>query len=353
MPLALKMIVGLIALTLLALLIALPVIGIRIYRSTFDVSFRTSPEHALTASHFDGLTVETVRFPAKQGHMLAGYRYHHESTAAPKGMVVLAHGFGGGGHCSYMPLIAYFASHGYDVFSYDATACDNSEGEVIGSFPQGVMDLDSAISHVKATEPGMPIFLVGHSWGAYSVGNVLNFHPDVSGAVMFAGFDRTELMLMQEGEKRAGKAAGLLIPFAKAYENIRGGAYAHTSAVGGFRAAKDAQIMIVHSSDDKTVTQAIGYDLFETEFAGDDRFRFVHYEHRGHNNLWLDPQTKAYRNSLGYKWRRFLKETGMKDSPEARAAFRDNPDYVDFSLCYALDEALMGSIITMFDSTLQ
>ena len=353
MPTAVKIILAAVAVIVLAAVIALSAVGIRIYRSTFDVSFRTSPENALTSAHYDGLSVENVRFAAKQGHMLAGYRYHHESTAEPKGVVVLAHGFGGGGHCAYMPLIAYFAANGYDVFSYDATSCDNSEGDVIGGFPQGVMDLDYAIRYVEANMPGMPVFLVGHSWGAYSVGNVLNFHPDVKGAVMFAGFDRTELMLVQEGEKRAGKAASLMIPFVRAYEWVRYGEYAQTSVIGGIRAAQDAQIMIVHSSDDRTVTQAIGYDLYAEAFAGDDRVHFRHYDHRGHSGLWLDPQVKAYRNSLGYKWRGFLKVAGTADLSEAKARFRDNPDYVDFARCYALDEPLMSDILAMFDAALQ
>jgi len=43
----------------------------------------------------------------------------------------------------------YFARNGYYVFAYDATAMDKSEGEGLGGIPQGVIDLDSAISFVE------------------------------------------------------------------------------------------------------------------------------------------------------------------------------------------------------------
>lgn len=63
--------------------------------------------------------------------------------------MIIAHGFGGGGHNSYMDAADYFARNGYYVFTYDATAMDKSEGEGLGGIPQGVIDLDSAISFVE------------------------------------------------------------------------------------------------------------------------------------------------------------------------------------------------------------
>ena len=82
-------------------------------------------------------------------------------------MYVIAHGFGGGGHNSYMDVANYFASNGYYVFAYDVTGCDKSEGEGVGGVPQGVIDLDHAISFVEDNNeiPELPIMLFGHSWG--------------------------------------------------------------------------------------------------------------------------------------------------------------------------------------------
>ena len=46
--------------------------------------------------------------------------------------------------CAY-----YFAKNGYYVFAYDSTGSDASEGEGVGGTPQGVIDLDYAISFVE------------------------------------------------------------------------------------------------------------------------------------------------------------------------------------------------------------
>ena len=44
-----------------------------------------------------------------------------DGTQPPKGVVVIAHGLGGGGQNTYMDLADYFTSNGYLVFAYDVT----------------------------------------------------------------------------------------------------------------------------------------------------------------------------------------------------------------------------------------
>ncbi len=48
-----------------------------------------------------------------------------------------------------MDAADYFAKNGNYVFAYDTTAMDKSEGEGLGGVPQGVTDLDHAISYGK------------------------------------------------------------------------------------------------------------------------------------------------------------------------------------------------------------
>ncbi len=104
----------------------------------------------LRVEDFSGLQCRECAFPSDHGQMLAGYLY--SSGGDPRGVVILAHGFGGGGHNSYMDVADYFTRHGYYVFAYDATGTDRSEGDGVGGVPQGVIDLDHAISYVEADE---------------------------------------------------------------------------------------------------------------------------------------------------------------------------------------------------------
>ena len=116
----------------------------------------------------------------------------------------MAHGFGGGGHNSYIDCANYFAHHGYWVFAYDATGNDESEGEGVGGLPQGVIDLDYAITFVEGSGnfPNLPIVLFGHSWGGYIVCSVLSYHPEVKAVIACSGFNSSSNMFEAEGKNR-------------------------------------------------------------------------------------------------------------------------------------------------------
>ena len=51
-----------------------------------------------------------------------------------------------------MPFIDCFTENGYYVFAYDAQGNDGSEGKSISGLPQGIIDLDNAISYAKSLE---------------------------------------------------------------------------------------------------------------------------------------------------------------------------------------------------------
>ena len=84
-------------------------------------------------------------FPNDRGQTLAGYLYSFGENQ--RGIVVMAHGFGGGGQNSYMDCADLFARNGYLVFAYDATGTDRSGGESTGGTPQGVTDLERVVIH--------------------------------------------------------------------------------------------------------------------------------------------------------------------------------------------------------------
>ncbi|MBE6710552.1 MAG: alpha/beta fold hydrolase [Ruminococcaceae bacterium] len=346
------LLIVLLVLVVLIFAVVLPILSISVYKSVFNVRFETSPDNYFTADDYEGLTVENVLFKTKQGHNLAGYKYRMDDVDSPKGVVVYVHGFGGGGHCGHMPMIHYLAENGYAVFAYDATGNDASEGKYIGGFPQGIIDLDYAIRYVKndAAYSGLPIFLMGHSWGAYSVGNVLNFHTDVKGAVLFAGIDSSSVLFRQEGAKYAGDWAELLIPYVRVYERIKYGEYSMTTANKGFASAENAEILVVHSKDDDTVLQENGYDLFMAEHGDNERVHFVLYDDRGHNYLFYSEDTMIERQLIDIDYDFYLMDNNLERNDETRAAFRK--EFVDYSVYYKMDDELMGQAVAMFDRQL-
>ena len=88
-------IVGVIVvLLILAGIFAPPIIANAVYKDNFGKRFETYEPTSRSVDEFEGLNVEEYTFESDKGQKLAGYKYYRE--ADPKGVVVLAHGFGGG-----------------------------------------------------------------------------------------------------------------------------------------------------------------------------------------------------------------------------------------------------------------
>lgn len=330
-------------------LIVMPVLTVIIYNDNFGGRFETAEWSAWSVSDFEGLEVEECTFPSNKGQLLAGYKYSKPEQEV-KGVVVISHGFGGGGHNNYMPIVDYFTSNGYLVFGYDATACDKSEGDAVGGLPQGVIDLDYALDYVKQADEyrDLPIVLFGHSWGGYSIANVLNCHPDVSAEVIVAGFDRSADLVEQWGESMVGKVGiKLFMPYARLYEKLKFGKYATFSALDGF-ANSETGVVVICSRDDTVVLTENGYDRFFDTYGDSPRFCFIEFEDRGHNYVYCSEEAKRYRDQLNEDYDTYVEAHGGEYSGEIKSEFMNA--YLDKSKCYELDFDLMQQIMEFCDS---
>ena len=259
-------------------------IGLGLYYLYFGRRSESSPAMQRHVYEFEGLERTRYDFPSDKGQSIAGYMY--SSGSEQRGRIVFAHGYGDGGHNYYMEDINFFAQNGYYVFAYDVTGCDDSGGDGIGGVPQGVIDLNYAISFVEESGnfPDLPIGLFGHSWGGYSVSNVLTYHPEVEAVIECSGPNSSSDLVEGGGTKIIGPAIHVLMPVIKTYERAKFGEYATNSALIGFTST-DAEIMVVHSSDDNVVPIEYGYDIYYDAFKDDPRFTFVRLEGKGHNNF--------------------------------------------------------------------
>ena len=329
--------------------IVMPVLTIIIYNDNFGERFETSEWMAYSVSDFDGLKVTECSFPSNHGQILAGYQYSKEVQQPIKGVVVLAHGLGGGGHNTYMDVADYFTTNGYLVFAYDATGNDKSEGDSVEGLPQGVIDLDYALRYVKQANEykDLPIVLFGHSWGGYSVGNVLNCHSDVKAAVLVAGFDRSTDLFEQQGESMIGFGIKLFMPYVSLYERLKYGKYATFSAIDGL-ANTNAGIMVLHSKDDTSVLPENGYDKFYDVYGDNSRFSFIEYEDRGHVYIYYSEDARNYRDQLNKDYTAYVEANGGEYSAEMKASFMEKN--LDKSKCYEFDYDLMEQILEFYDS---
>ncbi|MBO4903344.1 MAG: alpha/beta fold hydrolase [Lachnospiraceae bacterium] len=328
------------------------------YNENFNVSEDSYEPLMLRVEDFEGLTCTRYSFPSDKGQMLAGYLYG--SGDDQHAIVIIAHGFGDGGHNSYMDVAAYFAERGYYVFAYDATAMDQSEGEGLGGVPQGVIDLDHAISFVESSEdiPDLPVVLFGHSWGGYCVSAVLTYHPEVKAVIECSGFNSSPDMFESGGRSQAGNLICTMTPFISLHERFKYGKYATNTAMDGFDST-DAAVMIVHSADDKVIGIEYGLDKYYGKYKDDPRFSFIRFEDRGHNGILNDPGN-TYKDEFNTGFDKWLETLDYDyNAAENRERFiEDKADYITANLdhekwSHRLDKELFGTFLAFYEQALK
>ena len=216
----------------------------------------------------------------------------------------------------------------------------------VQGMPQGVIDVDYALRYVKEQEEyrDLPLFLVGHSWGGHSVATVLSFHPDVSAVVSLAGFNNSEDLIRSHSAKFVGALIGFLMPYVTLYERYRFGDHAVKTAMDGFEAS-EAHVMVVHSKEDTTVPTRYGYDLYHETYADSPRFRFLLYEGRGHEGVFLSEAARKNSAALDDAYRAHKKEAGR--DALSRAAFMEEYGY-EATMLAEPDPDLMEEILSFF-----
>lgn len=347
-----KIIIASIVMAILILIIFLVApftIGAILYNSVFHVRYETKEYWKFHLEDFDGLKADRHEFTSNNGIKLVGYRYYVDCVDA-QGLVVISHGLGGGGHNRYMDVAYYFAKHGYDVFAYDATGNDESEGNGVNGIPQGVADLSCAIDYLQRVDElkDLPIMLWGHSWGGYCVSAVLNYHPEVKAIAAIAGFNRSGDLIRAQGQEMVGGLIDFMMPYVNSIERIKCGKYSSANALNGFSNSK-CGVLIAHSSDDTTVPIEYGYDIYYKHYASDERFEFIRYENKRHMNI---VHSDEYINYMDRFYEDFSNYFGERTpSREERIEYVEK--HLDREIyCNGLDNELFDRIVTFYNSNL-
>lgn len=88
------------------------------------------------------------------------------AQGTPRAAVVIVHGFNShSGH--YLWAADRFAEAGFTVYALDLRGRGKSDGEryYVEHFADYISDVDTLVEQAKRAEPGLPVFLLGHSAG--------------------------------------------------------------------------------------------------------------------------------------------------------------------------------------------
>lgn len=122
----------------------------------------------------------------------------HPATTTPRAVVQLLHGVGE--HAGrYGALIEALTADGYTVYADDhrghgRTGMTQHDGDAsrLGTLgPGGLRAAEAAVWQltqlIREENPGLPLVLLGHSWGSFLSQMLLNKHPDAFDAVVLSG----------------------------------------------------------------------------------------------------------------------------------------------------------------------
>lgn len=231
------------------------------------------------------------------GKTLTGFIYGAENTEK---LLVFAHGIGSG-HEAYVNQLCWFVDHGWCVFAYDASGSGYSEGNSTVGLVQSALDLNSALDFAESDSrlENMPKVLLGHSWGGFAVGGVLNFDHDVKAAASLSGYAYPLEMLNQGAVNVLGTTgAALFQPFARIYNRIVFTKYAGLNAVDGINKA-NIPFLAIHGESDDFVLYSLGIisqqDQITNPYAEYDT---ITGDFSNHNDYFHSDECNLYVQSL-------------------------------------------------------
>ena len=347
-----KKIIRWIGIGILSLFVLFSIISFIAIKINFDDIFGRTVEKDLYASlRYEDLKEKPERelFTFVSGeNTLQGYLYGAENT---KGLVVVSHGMGGGAE-NYFSESMYFVEHGYQVFCYDNTGCYQSEGKNCVGLPQSVIDLDAALDYIESQERflGLPVYLLGHSWGAYAVTSIFNYEGhDIAASVSVAGFNDPATMVIEWSNDMMGKPLTFLLrPYLYIYQKLLfGGVFGYT-AVGGINST-DTPVLLIHGDADTTIlidgAATVAY-MDEITNPNVERVTWTKEGRNGHSNLFVSDEALAYLEEVNVEHRALYQEYNEEIPYEVDKAFYDKIDKAKIS---ELAEDFMGMILEFYE----
>ena len=203
-------------------------------------------------SDYESLTKrEEITFSCN-GETLMGYFY--ESTS-PKGVIIFAHGVNNLADGNNAQLYDYYLQRDYDIFAIDMTGCGRSSGKGLKSLHESRYCVVNAVKTMQNYEKtkDLPIFLFGHSWGAYGVVAATEDIKGVSAVASFAAYNSPYEMMYGFMKGRSTDAVALTKPAFQLAVSTLWGDPSYFTAETAIQHNSDVPYFVVQGDKDDTV----------------------------------------------------------------------------------------------------
>lgn len=154
--------------------------------------------------------ITPYRVDSGEGECLQAYEW---KAGSPRGAVVVMHGIRD--HAlRYDGLARALNAKGFSVYAQDMRGHGRSGGDRqrFDSMPQLVADLHHAVSEAKTRNPGLPVFLYGHSLGGLIGTTYTIEHPSELSGLVLSGPALKLFPTVTGGEKSGARFFSAVIP---------------------------------------------------------------------------------------------------------------------------------------------
>ncbi len=278
-----------------------------------------------------------LSFPSGENE-LHGWLY---SPDRPEGIVVIAHGIGGGAD-THLAEIFWFVDHGWSVLAFDGTGFRESEGDGMRGLSQMRLDVLAACSCLDSDPDltDLPVVLYGHSMGGYAVAACLSDDPDVEAVVSISGFDSPVGLMYGTAQKYVGFLAVFGAPFLSLQNAMVFGNEGdlHASCV---LSETQVPVLLVYGSSDDIVPEDLSI-YGQRDRIDNDRVSCLlvtEAPRNEHSTIWLSAGAASY--LLRSREEADRLENDPRALSEYRESFREDR-------AYALDEAFMKETLRFY-----
>lgn len=292
---------------------------------------------------FEGLNAAPVSFTSDKGQTLRGNLYLKSGVRQPHALIIFSHGMGGG-HLSYITEINTLANAGFAVLAYDNTGTFFSEGKSLVGFYQGVTDLKAAIDWVNSNEKlkGLKKILVGHSWGGYSVCQVLKYNSlDISGAVSFSAPEASYQIVSDF----FGNASAFLSPVFKFACALADGPDSIKKCSDILANTNGIPVLLLHGDCDETV-KPVSSPINDNRLNDNNYITKIMYEGKRHN-VYQTKESEEYLTDVF---------AGINALKKQKNPSKEEIDFcydIDYELITREDPTVMRTVINFIHNCLQ
>ena len=297
-----------------------------------------------TADDFEELEAKNIDFKSNKNQILRGFVYTNKNITEYKGLIIFVHGMGAG-HFSYTTEINTLTKSGFKVVSYDNTGTCLSDGKSLKGFFQSVLDLKCALNFIKENEElnKYEVSLVGHSWGAYTVCQVLQFEPKVKSVVAFSGPNNFSKLICDLIDGGKGKFR-FLKPFLNLVNLLTFGPKANRNTTDILKTT-DVPVLLLHGDLDTTCSVKNSL-IADTEiFKNKENIKTILYKNRYHN-VYQTRESEKYLNEVFGK----INELNKKyKGEELEKNVRPVYDGIDYKKITEEDDEVMKEVINFLN----